>query len=353
MKTTRFLSPFLGFVMVLDATRVFAGVAVPEFDDAPGNFYNYAATCVETAPSIRYIWYCKNRNSGKIIDSIYSRKAVKNGSVWSWGEQAVALSPGVSNAWDCVHVCDPAVVRGKFLHTGTNYSYAMFFLGCDTLKNTHNQIGVAFASSPDGPWVKFPGNPIITCSGNDVWGVGQPSVTSVDGAGKMLLFFTRGDKTGTRMLRSEVNFANTGSFTVGAEVVLPTDGLTEADGSKVVLHNGALAYDGNNDRFYLVRDRMPNPTSEPNYISSQLQVAFTTGSAIWSGKGSWTVAGNVTATQSGKARNHHGCLLTDAYGGLLGGAANYQVNFVVANEGPGSLWTYRIHTITKSNLGMP
>lgn len=119
MKTLRFLLLFW-FVITLDATRLLAGVTAQGFNDAPGSFYNYSATCMESSPSSRYMWYCKTQNSGKIIDCIYKRKATKNGSAWSWGGQLVALAPGASNVWNRVRVCDPAVVRGKFLNAGAN-----------------------------------------------------------------------------------------------------------------------------------------------------------------------------------------------------------------------------------------
>ncbi len=319
-----------------------------------GNYYNYCPSYIAASDTERFIYYCKNQNAGEIVDYIYMRRITGSGSNWTWGPASVALTPS-SGGWDSVHVCDPDVKKGSFNYNNHTYSYVMFYLGCDRTDNNHNQIGVAFSDSLNGPWVKWSGNPLITFSSTSHWGVGQPSATCVDGQGRLLLFYSRGDQNGTRIVRRDINIANMSSPSIGAEVTVPTGGLTEADGSPVILHNGAFAYDGGTDRFYLVRPRHPFEASSPDYISTDLQVAYTPASTIWNGTGTWTVEGHVTPAQSGKARNHNACLLTDVWGNLKGGANYYQVNFTGSDTGafPANLWTYRIYGIGKDALAGP
>jgi hypothetical protein len=316
-----------------------------------GNYYNYCPSYIANSDTERFMYYCKNQTAGQIVDYIYMRRITGSGSSWTWGTPSVALAPSATG-WDSVHVCDPDVKKGSFLFNNHTYSYAMFYLGCDQLDNNHNQIGVAFSDSLYGPWVKWSGNPLITFTSTSQWGVGQPSATSVDGKGRMLLFYSRGDSAGTRMVRRDINLANMSSPTIGGEVTVPTNGLTESDGSSVILHNGALAYDAATDRFYLVRPRHPFETTDPSYVSSSLQVAYTSGATIWNGTGTWTIEGHIKPAQSGKARNHNSTLLTDVWGNLKGGANSYQVNFTGSDVGsfPGNLWTYRIYGIGKASL---
>lgn len=316
-----------------------------------GNYYNYCPSYVATSDTERFIYYCKNQTAGEIVDYIYMRRITGSGSNWSWGAPSVALAPSASG-WDSVHVCDPDVKKGSYRYNNHTYSYVMFYLGCDQLDNNHNQIGVAFSDSLNGPWVKWSGNPLVTFSPTDQWGVGQPSATSIDGQGRMLLFYSRGDVNGTRIVRREINIADMSAPVIGSEVKVPTNGLTETDGSSVILHNGSFAYDGDTDRFYLVRPRHPFETTNPSYVSSSLQVAYTPAATIWNGTGNWTVEGHITPAITGKARNHNACLLTDVWGNLKGGANSYQVNFTGSDTGnfPANLWTYRLYGIGKASL---
>ncbi|WP_163569813.1 glycoside hydrolase family protein [Fodinicola feengrottensis] len=101
---------------------------------------------------------------------------------------------GSASGWDSFHVCDPSVIRVNAVYNGVNYQYAMFYLGNDVDASAHNQVGVAYANSLDGPWVRYP-LPLITFSSSDTgqWGAGQPSATTIDPAqGTALLFWTEG-----------------------------------------------------------------------------------------------------------------------------------------------------------------
>lgn len=316
-----------------------------------GRYYSYCPSYIQTSDTERYIYYCRNEFEGQIKDSIYMRPSIKKEESWEWGEAAVALVPS-ENGWDSIHVCDPDVKEGSFLYNNHTYRYIMFYLGSDKSNSNHNQIGVAFADSMNGPWTKWEANPIIEFGFANYWGKGQPSAISLDGKGKLMLFYSCGDLEGTRMAYREMDLSDMSNPWIGEERVVPTDGLTESDGSQVILHNGGLAYDEGTDRYYLVRPRHPFDIEAPNFISSQLQVAYTPASTFHSGTGTWTVEGHVTPEQSEKERNHNSCLLTDTKGGLIGGADGYQINFTGSDIGgfPDNLWSYRLYGIGKEGL---
>ncbi|HHW00211.1 MAG TPA: hypothetical protein GXX36_11720 [Clostridiaceae bacterium] len=355
-KLIRILGIFLviSFTLILQESTSIA-VSKMEFNDGPGDYYNYCPSYIQASPTERYMFYCKNKDSGSVVDYIYYRKATYSGGKWNWGNQNIALAPSGSG-WDSVHVCDPDVKQGSFTYNGHTYSYVMFYLGTDQYDNCHNQIGVAFADSLDGPWVKYSGNPLIPYSDRTTWGVGQASATCVDGVGRMLLFYTKGtswtDPNQTYICRREINIANMSNPSIGTEYRVFENGLTDKTPNSFCFHNAAFAYDGATDRFYMVRDRGIEENVLPDFVSSEIQVAYTSGSNIWSNSGTWTVEGMLSCDQTGHARNHNACLLTDTWGGLVGGANGYTIAYTSSDTGSNWLWSYRIFTSPKSDLSL-
>jgi hypothetical protein len=167
-----------------------------------GDVYTYAPSVIVEG-NTEHIWSCHNRDSGVIKDYIYYTKRV-NGAVVSSDPVLFASSSG----WDSVHVCDPSVVRSNLTYNGTAYQWVMFYLGNDRACSCHNAIGVAVAQNITGPWLKYP-SPIVAFPFSDpnLWGVGQPSATSVDGNGRFLLFYSEGDTAG-RGYRRDINLSN-------------------------------------------------------------------------------------------------------------------------------------------------
>jgi hypothetical protein len=247
-----------------------------------------------------------------------------------------------------VHVCDPEVVAGRFRDGEHEYRWALFYLGCDTLDCTHNQVGVAFADSPDGPWMKWTGNPIVAYPRDRCWGAGQPSAFSLDRAGRLLLLYTRGDPRGTGVRCCEVDLSDLRSPRIGAERALPVEGLTERNGTRPWLNNASFAYDPRGERIYLVRDRHPHEKETPAYIASEVQVVAIAAPVLLGdtpGKGAWQVLANLGPADSGVPRNHNAGILRDAYG-RLPDAARIEVAFSVSRLGSDSLWSYRIQAAT-------
>lgn len=131
---------------------------------------------------------------------------------YAWGPTRTALQPRFQPGhpkyhpatpdWAAYHICDPEVIKGNFTYTtpqtGTKtYTWAMFFTGADNddrgADGRFNVVGVALATSPLGPWT-IVASPLIDITEPDYnaagYGVGQPSVTSVDQQGNLLLFYS-------------------------------------------------------------------------------------------------------------------------------------------------------------------
>lgn len=328
--------------------------AYQEFS-ASGQHYVYAPSYIQTSSTVRYMYNCSNKDSGITEDYIMYRKATKSGSIWNWGSPQVALAPGTTGAWDSRHVCDPEVRKGEFNYNGTTYSWVMFYLGVKLSTDTQNQVGIAFANSPEGPWIRYGGNPIVTDSRTDSWGVGQPAATSVDGKGRLLLFVTRSAGNGlpNNIERRDINLNNMSNPSYGTKKVVFVNGLTKRDGSQVVKFQGAaFAYEPSTDRMYTIKGRDPfNSDGEsPVFISEELEIAYTSGNSIWSNNGTWIPDGYINSSVSGKPRNFDGGFLTDPFGSLIGGANNYLSSFSVSNTGGAHLWSYRMWGVGKSFL---
>lgn len=267
-------------------------------DNPAGQYYTYAPSVIVDGAT-EHIWSCHNKDSGIVKDYIYYTKRV-NGVVTS---SVPVLSPSASG-WDSQHVCDPSVLRSNVTYNGTAYSYVMFYLGTDS-PNWHNQIGVAVAQNIAGPWIKYP-SPIVADPFSDTsyWGVGQPSATSVDGNGRILLFYSQGDTNG-KGFRRDINIGNLNSPSVGAAMEVTNAGLYRSDGFTGQFTSFDVAYDPGRDRFYAVLEQYPFSSAAPNFITSNLQLVSIDGSSIWNGGGSWRYEGTITPALTGFPRNHN------------------------------------------------
>ncbi|MBW3621884.1 MAG: hypothetical protein KY468_00565 [Armatimonadetes bacterium] len=265
-----------------------------------GRYYTYAPSVIVEGTT-EHIWSCRNPEDGVIRDHIFYTRRVR-GVV---RESRSVLSAGPPGAWDSYHTCDPSVVKSRVNYNGVAYRYVMFYLGNDVDASRHNQIGVAFAKRPGGPWTKHP-DPLVPFTSTEHWGVGQPSAVSLDDRGRILLFYTRGDPSGTRAYRRELRLGDMERRIVGEAVPVTAHGLTGTNGLADWLNNFDLAYDPKRDRFFLVREQHPYPTTHPSYIGASLQVASIDGASIRKGGGTWRVEGAITPDLTGFPRNHNG-----------------------------------------------
>jgi hypothetical protein len=306
----------------------------------PAGEYSYAPSVIDIGTT-RWVWTCHNAESRVIRDHIYLEKFVNGRLVKD--ESVLAATAG---AWDSFHTCDPSVVAGKFAYNGARYGWAMFYLGNDLDASAHNQIGVAFATSPDGPWIKDP-NPIVTFADPQQWGAGQPSAVSVGSApGRVLLFYTQGD-TSTRAFWRSVDLGSMRGPAIGEPHLVPISGLTGTDGSADYLNNYDVALDAAHQRFVAVREQHPYPVDNPWWIGQSVAVDVISATDLLDGSGSWHPLNTVTPALTGLARNHNAGLVRTA-GGSLPSPDSVTVEFTSSCGGPtcDSLFNYDLWTIT-------
>lgn len=310
--------------------------------------YNYTPSVIVDDEDVYHFWWCQNETEYEIIDFIHYRTGTIVHDEWEFSEPSRALSPGDEGSWESVHVCDPAVVKGKFAYDGEDYSWAMFYLGTDQLDNNHNQLGLALANYPEGPWVKIDANPLITSTSTLAWGVGQPSVTSIDGEGKVLLFYTKGNANGTHVFRRELNLRDLDDPVVGMPVQITELGLQSRDGvAPNIFHNADFAYDPNGDQFLVVAPQHPFDKEEPSWVSSSVQIARISGGDIWGGGGRWSVLGTIDQGETNKPRNHNAAIVRTVFGTL---PEDSKVRLVVSTGDLGEnwLWSYTLYEISGS-----
>ncbi|WP_456283790.1 hypothetical protein [Microbacterium sp. JZ101] len=305
---------------------------------SPG--YAYAPSGIDGSTERYYA--CHSRASGDIRDSVFLIKRV--------GDTVTSSTPVLSSSssgWDSFHICDPSVVRVNSTLNGQSYTYAMFYLGNDQNCSCHNQVGVAFSNSLDGPWVKYPA-PLIgfrADAGTAEWGAGQPSATTVSVAGGVVaLTWTEGYSDGTVGWMARVDLL-TGTPTVSGAHGVPSGGLRDADGRADFLNNFDIAYSPVRDRFYMVRERHPYPSSSPSYVSTAVEVLSIPGPDMWAGTGTWTVEGVIGSSISGTARTHNPGFVRTEFG-TLPDEALLSVLISTSDPDPNSLWSYAIARTT-------
>jgi hypothetical protein len=310
-----------------------------EIYNPPAGYYGYAPSVIRQGDS-EYVWTCHNDAHRVIRDHIYFTKLVDGRVV-----EDRSVLHGTGTGWDSFHNCDPSVVAGNFHYGGVRYRYAMLYLGNDVDASRHNQVGVAFARSLEGPWVKYP-DPLVPFANTSQWGAGQPSAVSLDrGSGRVLLFYTQGD-TATRAFRRVLDLGDMDHPVIGPAVPVSTSGLTSRTGGSDWLNNYDVAYDAERRRFLAVREQHPYPTDNPSWIGASVQVASIDARDIWRGGGAWTVEGTIDPALTGLPRNHNaGLVRTDR--GLLPAGDAPSVVFTDSCSGPtcDSLFDYDLWQI--------
>lgn len=308
--------------------------------------YNYCPSVLEEADGTRYLYYCTNRESYKIIDYIGCRRGTRNADgSYTYGAETVVLAP-TAGAWDAHHTCDPSVVRGDFTYKGQSYRYLMAYLGCTSYDNQDNEIGFAVANDPMGPFVKIADTPTIPyVREGDAWqwGVGQASLVSRDKGSRVYVFYTEGTATRTHEFVDEWDFADLENPIRLSHTDLATTGLTTRTGGGDYIGNADFAYDADSNSFYMATDSHPYPSDEPNYITEYFRVAYFAGDDVTRVR--WNELEHIGPAETGFARNHNVGLVRDAYGWLPGGNS-LTVYYTGAGKGANALWTYRLHAYT-------
>ena len=341
-----------------------------EFEPAGDGIYNYCPAAFEE-DGIRHIYYCTNVEARNITDHIGYRHAEFLDGAWRYSDESIVLGPTRHwVGWDTVHVCDPDVVKGKFFYKGEEYRYLMAYLGCTTTNNQNNEIGIAVAKEPGGPFIKVvEANPIVsflrdrsTPEKDAVfqWGVGQPALLSLDHSGKVMLIYTSGTIQGTMLFCERWDFGNLDHpEPIGEDwkSIVTNKGSIGRDMKQASLNNADVFFDGITGHLYLAADGWPHyingidTPGEPTYISVSVRILRYTipieGNELLSftlEKGSWEQIAHITPEETGFPRNHNPGVVHDPYGWSLH-SDRMDVLYSVSDvkKPSNSLWTYRIH----------
>ncbi len=321
-----------------------------QFDASKSGIYNYCPSIMQVDENTAYIYYCTNQTSKNVTDYIGCRKGTRNADgSWSWGSESIVLSPSKSTLfnkpWDSRHACDPSVIKGKFAYNGEEYSYLMAYLGCKSNDSQDNKVGLAVSKTPDGQFIRVGDAPFIDFEyegSADIWewGVGQPSIINIDKESRVMLFYTRGDRDGTRTIVEEWDLSDLNAPSRISSEKLSAKGLKTLTGSQDIMNNADFVYDAGTGRYYAASDCHPNPSDAPDFISSHFRVTYFdyTGSFT---SFTWKTLSTVGPDQTGFARNHNVGVLRDEYGHL---PEDYlSVFYTVSITGDDSLWSYRIY----------
>lgn len=308
-------------------------------DNIEENFYNYCPSIMIENGTTMHVWYCSNKDSGKVTDYIAYRKGtLSTDGKWTFSEKELVLQP-TPNTWDKVHVCDPSVIKGEFKYNGEDYNYLMAYLGCRTTNVTANEVGVAVSKNPNGPWVKIENlNPIADYykaieqhgkadNWKNAWGYGQPSLVSIDKAGKIMLFYTAGTPNATETIAEEWDLSDLNNPVMLSQAPLSNAGVTSASGQVDCINNADFAYDPATKRIICVKEDFPYPTDgNTNWITGSNTLLYVDldedevspmHSIVEGSKKTWIKFSAITEALTGYKRNHNCGLVTDEYGWVL------------------------------------
>ncbi|MBO2454351.1 hypothetical protein J4573_45200, partial [Actinomadura barringtoniae] len=322
-----------------------------------GKFYSYAPSTVEEG-NTRHVFYCGNTVSGVFHDNVMVSVGTKTNGTWAYTTPRVAFGPSQSVGWANYHTCDPEVLRGAFTWNGHTYPWAIFFtaFGCATQdsacagtdKASPNQLGVAFSDSLDASpsdWKIYP-TPLISydsefggrCATSD-YCVGQPSATSINGAGQFLLFYQ--GKGG--FVRRQVDLSDATKPVIGDPLVLKQDGLPS------YLHNASLVYSTEQKRFYMSYNSGAwNVVKNGPPVQTDTVIASCDNDLVWKGDGVWKTEDTISGAHSTHVFNHNSGIVRNPYGMAV--STSLDVIHTVADthysDGTFGEWTYRLWTNT-------
>lgn len=284
--------------------------------------YSYCPSVLMQSDGSVHLFFCGNPQNQIMVDNIFHLKINPDGSQT---EAKSVLQPGPSGSWDDHHTCDPSVVEGEFKWGDATYKYALFFLS-NKYDVYYNEIGVAFSNSLDADtWVKYPtqivkktwsndGDQLIGGGGKS-WGVGQPSVVSLDGKGELLLTYTVGDISGTRIVWTRLDLSDVDNYTTSPPRTIVQSGLYDITGkARDYTCNSDFAIDQEADKIVMIRPVQPMPSDYPNYINASLEIDYMNLSDFMNNRGGWTPLYRINPEDTGYPRNHNAALLRDNFG---------------------------------------
>lgn len=210
----------------------------------------------------------------------------------------------------------------------------------------------------------WPGEVDQSLGGNNKsWGVGQPSAVSLDGKGKVLLTYTIGDASGTRVAETELDLSDMSDVKVlSPSKEICKTGLLNVNGDQDITCDCDFAINLDKNVIVMVRPVQPTPSTYPDYLPAIQEIDYMPLDQFRSGTGQWTEMGNISSEVSNFPRNHNACILRDNFGHIPDWE-NPTIFYTVSNEYPAvnastgnhAEWTYHIYrtTLTKSYRYFP
>jgi len=294
--------------------------------------FNYAPAVIveenDEGQTVMHIWYCMNHLSGIIMDHIGYRQGIRqDDGKWLFSDEEIALAP-TPGTWDSRHVCDPTVIRGSFTYQGVTYPYMMSYLGCTTDDYSNNETGLAVAMSLEGPWTKLDHlNPIVPWDRDNPsgrWGTGMPSLMSVDGEGKVILFYSN---SAVGIGVEHWDFSNLDDPDMIYLSRIDSTGATNPNGTPLTMGIADFGYDPVKDRLYIVS--YTNTKNPPDVtvtrVNSHGVLAYigdlgdmqAVVELLRTPSYAWTVLDYVGPEDTGFERNHNLGLVKDQYGNII------------------------------------
>lgn len=304
------------------------GPAVSYVLSGGAGHYDYAPSPIQDSYGIRYVFLCENKVPFQIVDHIYLYKGIPTGNGYTWQPGTEVLAPS-ETGWDKIHVCDPDVRQFDVVYKGERYHWIMTYLGVDQWFN-HNQIGLAFSKSIEGPYIKYDRNPLVSFADTSTWGVGQSTSIVLDST-SIRLFYS---KSGGLMCVRDIQLNNLDSLKLGPERIVP------------FLHpNTYFAY-STHYIFAVSEIRINQKREVPNVVGNHVRLVYKPlEDGLFTKKDGWRQIGLVGPKESGFPRNHNPALLTDPRGYMLTEDSAI-VYFTTAVTGDDWLWSYDLYSAT-------
>jgi hypothetical protein len=326
---------------------------------------------IQTSPTTRDVFDCENYASTVVHDHIYLSVGHLVGTQWRYGPLKSVFGPQDDpnpHGFFKFHSCEPEVIGGNFHFGGQPYQLALLFTAESVANNSSNQLGVAFANDPAGPW-KPDLTPIVKTTDDfghnqypfdcppNLYCLGQPAAIGYGQPGHILMTYmsnagSPGNATAPAegLVLRELDLSNVPASGPCPQclVALPNGKKVEAvttSGLTGPPNDASIAYDALTHDVVLSYDAGPNnvaPDEAP--VTPWVTVASMSESGLVSGRGTWQVLGAVGSCLSGHSLNHNSELVRQPNGTMPNGH-ELSMMFTVANhnlKGLWGVWGYRI-----------
>ncbi len=343
-------------------------------DPGVGHFYTYAPSVIQTSPSTRDVFDCENYKSNVVHDNVYLSVGHLINGQWEYGPLKTVFGPADDpnpHGYFSIHACEPEVIGGKFGFGGEPYKWALLFTAESAPTNSSNQLGIAFANNPAGPWTPDL-TPIVQTADDfghnqypydcppNLYCLGQPAAVDFGQSGHILVtYMSNAGSPGTDaspsegLVLRELNLSNVPASGPCPQclVALPNGKKIEAvttAGLAWPPDDASIAYDAATGDIVISYDGgPPNPDADEAPVTPWVTVATMSESGLLSGLGTWQVLGDIGSCLSGHSLNHNSEIVRLPDGDMPNGD-ELSMMYTVANHNLDTewgVWGYRIWSL--------